>query len=114
MTRLFRIAIFIIIVSPLSGKAQVIEDDPLAEALNGQLTSSVEVFLDYYRENRKYRNQDFPLNEGRFSQFKSEVTLTLQQGLGISKWVVRTPRGKTSPIAARSGHYLDQEAMGSE
>ena len=105
MKRLALITLIIVGGLPLSSHAQDIKNDPVAESLKGQLTPSVEVFLDYYRANRKYRNQDFPLNKDRFEWFQKEITLALEQGLGIADWVVRSPKGKSSPIATQ---YSDQ------
>jgi dienelactone hydrolase len=75
------------------------QTDPLAPILKPHLKSTVEVFLDHYREERKYVNADFPMTAEKFAGFKNEIVTQLASSLGIEDWVVRLPAGKASPIA---------------
>ena len=76
-------------------------EDPLAQAFKGQLTSSVQVFLDHHRQTRRYQNADFPLGKQAHARFKKDFVSNLTQSLNLRKWVVRNPPGKNSPVAAR-------------
>lgn len=73
--------------------------DPLAPILNPHLKSTVEVFLDHYRDQRKYVNADFPMKPEKFAEFRNEFVNELARTLGIENWVVESPDGKPSPIA---------------
>lgn len=79
--------------------------DPLGPILGPHLTSTVEVLLDHYREERKYANADFPMTREKFAQFQKEFNTELARSLGIEDWVVESPIGKASPI---DGLYEDR------
>jgi dienelactone hydrolase len=63
------------------------------------LKPTVEILLDHYRAEREYVNSDFPMPRDKFAKFKAEIKTELARTLGITNWVVRSPRGKKSPIA---------------
>ncbi|MDP6445326.1 MAG: dienelactone hydrolase family protein [Pirellulaceae bacterium] len=79
--------------------------DPLAAILRPHLKSTVSVLLKHYRTQRKYENADFPMPKRKFDEFKAEIRSELAASLGVTDWVVRSPRGKASPIAQ---HYEDR------
>lgn len=76
-------------------------EDPLSEALDGHLRSSVEVFLDHHREVARYQNSDFPMSGPAHRRFKADVIGNLTRALNLRGWTVREPQGKPSPIANR-------------
>ncbi len=75
------------------------QQDPLTAALDGELKSTVEVFLGRQSEQRRYKNGDFPMPAERFAEFKADLVAELTKGLGLESWTVRNPDGKQSPVA---------------
>ena len=73
--------------------------DPLARILAPHLKPTVAILLDHYKAKRKYVNSDFPMTKDKFTKFKGEMKRELARTLGITDWTVRSPAGKTSPIA---------------
>ncbi len=73
--------------------------NPLTPILGPHLQPTLEIFLAHYRSTRKYSNMDFPMSTKEFTKFKTEIKTELACRLGIEDWVVRTPRGKASPIS---------------
>ena len=74
--------------------------DPLGSSLSGSLRPAVEVFLDFYRTERKHQNADFPMEAREFEEFQEEITSELTSSLGLEDWVVQSPVGQESPIAS--------------
>lgn len=91
--------ITILLASIATGSCQNSADDPLGEPLKGSLKPTLEVFLDYCRTKHRYVNADFPMTASKFAGFKWEIKSELARTLGIEDFVVRSPSGKTSPIA---------------
>ncbi|MGB0580200.1 MAG: dienelactone hydrolase family protein [Limisphaerales bacterium] len=91
-----RLLLFLIAASNL-----IAAEDPVAEALEGHLTSSVQVFLDHHRDTRRYKNSHFPLNKAAHDNFKKGFIGSMTRALNLEKWVVRNPKGKASPVANR-------------
>ena len=95
-----------------SVSAQVPATDPVAKSLKGKLNSSVSVFLEHHRAQRRYRNADFPMPKPEFAEFRSDVRGELTRRLGLEDWVVRRPTGKASPIANRfQDRVLDRKEI---
>ena len=74
--------------------------DPLASALSDRLTPTVAVLLEHCRNERTYANSDFPLTAEQFATFQQDIRSELATTLHLEDWVVRSPPGKESPIAA--------------
>lgn len=92
--------------------AQVPAVDPVAESLKGKLSSSVAVFLEHHRKQRRYKNVDFPMPRPAFAKFRSDVRGELTRRLGLENWVVRNPVGKASPITERfRDRVLDRKVI---
>ena len=82
------------------GRAQTSASaDPLAPILKPVLSSSVASLLERYRGGRSYKPADFPMPQERFASFQKDLTARLVQSLRLEEWVVRNPKGKSSPIA---------------
>jgi len=75
--------------------------DPIADALQGHLRSSVSVFLDHHRETRRYQNSDFPMAKTAHDRFRADMISNMMRSLNLQQWVVRDPHGKGSPIRSR-------------
>jgi len=90
-----RILLFVLCCA---GAVSAVGAEPLAESLKGKLKPAVQVFLEHHRENRRYKNADFPKSKTDFERFKADVIGEFARGLGLESWVVRNPAGKGSPI----------------
>ncbi len=101
MKAILRNALLLAVLFADAGQVTAAAPDPLAKSLQGHLQPSVAVFLEHHRAERRYKNADFPMPPAEFSKFKADLRGELTRGLGLEKWVVRKPPGKTSPIAAR-------------
>jgi len=73
-------------------------DDPLGPILKPALRPTVDVAMEDYRTNCKYKDGDFPMQEAGFAAFREEVVSVLIKTLQFDDWVVRDPVGKPNPI----------------
>lgn len=93
------LSVFLISISFASALAQEpVKSDPLAPVFRSHLKPTISVFLDHYRTQRKYINSDFPMPRAKFEVFQNEIKTELARSLGLSDWVVRSPRDKQSPL----------------
>ncbi len=72
--------------------------DPLAETFSKELRPAVESLMIEFRDHRKYKAADFPLPPKQFAQFQEDVVSDLVRALHLEDWVVRSPKGKRSPV----------------
>ena len=93
-----------------TGLTQAPTVDPVAEALQEQLTPSVAVFLEHHRKYRRYNNARFPITKPDFDGFREDLIDELTSRLGLENWIVRSPNGKMSPIAERFQDRLLEES----
>ncbi|MEZ5366352.1 MAG: dienelactone hydrolase family protein [Bryobacterales bacterium] len=75
------------------------EGDPLLPIYAGETPSSVASLIDHFRQTRRYRTEDFPMEPEKFRAFQQDVLKTFISALGMQDWQVRNPVGKQSPIA---------------
>lgn len=75
--------------------------DPLAPIFGSHLKPTIAVLLEHCQTKHKYVNSDFPMSKDEFTKFREEMTTELVRTLGITDWVVRSPVGKTTPIAGQ-------------
>lgn len=76
-------------------------DDPLAPILKPVVRSSVDVLLGDYRQNRRYKDEDFPMGRKRFASFRKDMIESLAKTLGLEEWVVCPTRKSPNPLGSR-------------
>jgi len=91
-------AVLLVSVSIARGPLNAQRVDPLAETFREELRPAVESLMIDFRDHRKYKAADFPLPPKRFQQFRQEIVSDFVQALHLEDWVVRSPKGKKSPV----------------
>jgi alkaline phosphatase D len=85
--------------NPVHGRAA--DEDPLASILRPVVKPfSVRAF-ENYQKNRRYPEENFPMNAEKFSAFKRDVISRLQKTLKLDGWAVRSPVGKANALKGR-------------
>ncbi len=77
------------------------DEDPLQEILQPVVRPTMIRALENYRENRRYREEKFPLEESEFEAFRADVVGRLTKTLGLADWVVLGVESKQNALPDR-------------
>ena len=97
---LISVWLVMLLIIPCAGQEKEADEftDPLASIYKGEIRSTVEVILEQ-SQNRRYTDENFPMSPEDFDEFRREIITTLEKVLGLEKWAVRQPEGKTNALS---------------